>query len=545
MELLQNKIKSALSKRAATTCSKWAETFRVMGPPFPGAWNFKYFPWLREIHDATDDLVVSQKGAQLGVTETALNKTFFTIDQLGADVLYALPSMTPDATKFSASRFTPALEQSPHLKNIFSNTDNVYHKRAGNANLYVCGSRSRAAFKSSPCRLIILDEVDEMSQENIPLVFERVSGQPVHQIFMLSTPTLEGHGINVFFQKSTQDKFHFPCPSCSKYIELTHENLKITSDDPNNSEINNSYIFCGDCKAKLSHELKWTYLNKGKWVKTQDSEIRGFHISQLYSSTVKPSDLAKSYLNGLKSAADEQEYHNSKLGMPHAAKGARVTDADILARTGTYQCLMPEDVRKRNRFITMGVDIGKYLHVVIVEWHFESNLQDAYFAHPKVIAFRKLPSTDFYELSKLIQDYMVVQTVIDKNPERMAVTQFCKKWNGRAYGCEYSTGVRAREIMCNEEEYTLQVDRTAWLDLCLTRCQRDGITFPVDLSFEFKEQLKAQTRIYFRDKDGNPQAKWVTGSVEDHFSHALCYSEIAFSKAVSFGVGNRNIRAPW
>jgi len=58
----------------------------------------------------------------MGVTETLLNITFFAIDIKRIDVLYTLPAKTPDAGDFSQARFDSALELSPHLTQLFSDT---------------------------------------------------------------------------------------------------------------------------------------------------------------------------------------------------------------------------------------------------------------------------------------------------------------------------------------------------------------------------------------------------------------------------------------
>ena len=152
-----------------------------MGQPFPGPWSFKYHPWIEEMHDAEEEMIVGQKGAQLAFTECVLNKAFFNIDVKGVSVLYVLPANTPDASDFSKARFDPALELSPHLSKLFSHVKNIGHKRAGSANLYIRGSRSRSQLKSIPVGFIILDEVDEMQQANVPLAFERAAGQRTKQ----------------------------------------------------------------------------------------------------------------------------------------------------------------------------------------------------------------------------------------------------------------------------------------------------------------------------------------------------------------------------
>jgi phage terminase large subunit GpA-like protein len=137
---------------------------------------------------------VGQKAAQMGYTETMLNLTFYNIDILRRDCLYVLPAKTPDAHDFSASRFDPALELSDYLTKLFSDVQNIGHKRAGSVNLYVSGSRSRSGLKSIPAGFLVMDELDEFDQENIPLAMERQSGQKEKQNWKISTPTHDGEG---------------------------------------------------------------------------------------------------------------------------------------------------------------------------------------------------------------------------------------------------------------------------------------------------------------------------------------------------------------
>jgi len=207
---MAERIAEGLTRKSINTCARWSCAYRVIGGgAFAGPWTFKYHPWLIEMHNCEDELVIGKKAAQLGYTECALNKTFFNIDIKRNNCLYILPSSHPDASDFSTSRFDPALEDSKHLANIFSDVKNIGHKRAGAANLFIRGSRSRAQLKSVPAPFIVMDEVDEFVQENIPMVFERASGQLVSQSFLISTPTIEKYGISSYYDDSSQDAAMF------------------------------------------------------------------------------------------------------------------------------------------------------------------------------------------------------------------------------------------------------------------------------------------------------------------------------------------------
>jgi phage terminase large subunit GpA-like protein len=217
-KLMRERIASGLKRKSVTSCSKWAETYRFVDKPYVGNWSFRYLPWQRGMHDSDAPLNVGQKSAQAGYTETVLNRTFYMIDVKGVDCLYVLPSSTPDASDFSASRFDSALDLSPHLAAMFSDVKNIGHKRAGSSNLYIRGSRSRSQLKSIPVGFIVLDELDEMEQDNIPLALQRTAGQFESQVWMLSTPTIPDEGINKYFKTSNQEHFFFKCPGCSRPI---------------------------------------------------------------------------------------------------------------------------------------------------------------------------------------------------------------------------------------------------------------------------------------------------------------------------------------
>jgi hypothetical protein len=530
--LLLARLKTGFLKSSVKTASAWAEQYRVMGKPFPGRWNFKHHPWAREMHDAQNELIVGQKAAQMGFTEVALNRTFYAIDVLGESVLYVLPASTPDATDFSTSRFDPALELSTHLQELFSDVKNIGHKRAGNANLFIRGSRSRSQLKSIPVGNIVLDELDEMVQENISLVFERTSGQLDKRIFMLSTATIDDYGINKYYRDSSQDHFFFKCPHCSRQIELTFPDcMVITSDDWNSPAIYDTHIICPECKHRLEHEAKVDYLQTGHWVPTlSDRVVRGFHINQLYSMTIKPYQFATSYLKGLQNPSDEQEFYNSKLGMTHVVEGAKLEDSHIEACTVAHG---KSTTRKNSNLITMGVDVGKWLHVTVLSWYLGEGIDVSTSSHATLLWEGKV--LNFQDLDAIMHDFQVNYCVIDANPERRKALEFAQRFWGRVKMCFYATGINSKNISIHaEEDHSVSVDRTSWLDLTLSRIRVKRIAIPNDVSMEFKSAIKSLVRIYDTDNSGNPIGKYVCtdSNKGDHYAHALNYAEIALPLAL-------------
>jgi hypothetical protein len=547
-ELMMKRVAAGLQRAAVTTCSRWAEQYRVMGAPFPGKWSWEHHWWLLEPHDAEGESLVCQKGAQMGFTEWALNRALFTMDVQGLSVLYLLPT-AHDAGDFSSARFDKALENSEYLATFFSNVKNVGHKRAGNTSLYVRGSNSRSQLKSIDTALIVYDEIDEMDKKNVTLAEERQSGQKAgtQQNIKLSTPTIENEGINAEYKKSTQEHYFFQCPHCKRRTELIFPDcLIITGESVTDQKVNDSYYICKECKAKLDHETKSEWLRSslrggtGIYVPGQsDRDIRGFHVPQLYSTgtIITPAKIALSYLKGLRDPTDATEFWNSKLGLPYAAEGSKVSSAQIAAVMKGYT--KGEKAIYGGRPITMGVDVGSVCHVWIDEWTVEETrlpglaINDQ--ATPRTIyeGHTSGKMDDFDELSMLMNVYGVNFSIIDSEPERrQALTWATRHW-GRVLLCDFQWSQTGRTIQeTPPEECTIKVNRTSWMDMALGRFRNKSILVPSDLSDEAKEHIKEPQRVFKRDKWNNPFGYYHSVNA-DHLALARVYSEIAFPFAYS------------
>ena len=507
-DLILQRIQNQLAHTTADTPSKWATRYRVLKD---GPWNFRNHPWLRAMHDSTAPFNWGQKAAQLGYSETALNIAIYYNDVKNQDVLYVLPVKVPDAANFSASRFNPALELSPHLSRLYTDVQNIGHKRAGSANLYVRGSRSRSGLKSVPVSVVILDELNEMDPDNVTLVFERTSGQKTSLIWGISTPTVAGVGINKYYQTSTQEHFFFPCPSCSRQIELTFP-----------ESLDGNQLICTLCRAILHHEDKPNFLAHGKWVPSfPGRDERGFHISQLYSSTVTPKQFQTSYERSLLNPADEQEFYNSKLGLPHAVEGASITDADLDACMGNFQRQSSSTVAT-----VMGVDVGAKLHYTIRTYVITADGSHATLLQHGTVQ-------EFEELDPLVNQFKVISGVMDANPERRKALEFARR-HPQFKLCFYGRGVQGRSIKEHTHEPTITVDRTSWIDAATSRIRQHSISLPSNIDNEYRSHLKNVVRLYVRDGDGNPVARYECPQGQDHYAHAETYAELAFHLSTNF-----------
>ena len=536
-------IAEGLRRKAATTASKWAEKYRIMGGDEPGPWSFKYRPWLREMHDSKAEKNIGQKSAQMGFTETLLNLTFWAVDIRRWDVLYVLPSQRPDAYDFSSGRFNPAIEQCPYLERLFSDVQNVGHKRAGAVNIYIRGSKSVGGLKGLPVGFIGLDEVEEFPKEHVPLALERAAGRKEYMAWLISTPSLAGKGINKYYNQSTKELFTFPCPACSKWTDLSFpECLNIPVEDPMDPEIENSHLQCKECKKKLDHENKWEWLADGKWNATnRQSRERGFHVNRLYSSAAlaRPPEIAKAYLLSKTDPTEATIFWNSKMGLTYEAEGARISETDIATKIEAY----PNGGLRPDGLITMGVDPGKEIHYEIAQWtlHPFSGMDVNSKAHCKVLMIGK--TFEWSDLDELMLKWGVHSAIVDANPETRNALQFVHRFFGRVHLCLFGR-VNGRDIQQSEKEWTVLVNRTSWMDMAFSRFKREEmIMLPSNTPYEYKAHLQVPVRVYRKDREGNNVGYYESDDKADHYALARTYNEIAL-KAFNYTPENTTIESP-
>lgn len=542
---LRESIVSGLRTKTITSCSRWAQERRIMGGDFSGPYGFKYHPWAKEPHDSLASFNVSMKAAQMGFTEIGINRAFYILDILRRDVLYVLPTAL-NASDFSRSRFAPALKYSPYIKRMFTDVNTVNLKQAGTQTLYIRGSRGDSNLKSIPVSELILDEVDEMDQDQIWLAFERLSGQMTQNVWAISTPTLPNRGIHKLYQTTTQEHFFFKCPHCSRSIELLWpDSFELIGESINDPELSKSYIKCQECGHKLEHETKPEYLTKGWWEPTDrnaDPDMRGFNVNQLYSFTVSPAKIAAAYFRGLGDEGAMSEFHKSKLGQPYIPDGGQVTDDKIDACiNNAYSTADSRPQVGGERFITMGVDQGDWVHAWIDEWFFEEFSRDInVMAKAKNVwhgKFNAKVEGGWDRLDELMREWQILHCVVDADPNTLEARRFSQRFPGYVTLCRYRRGVPQKDIQMQEDLNRVMmatVDRTNWLDCALGRFHVEGrIMLPRNLNLEAREHMKNLVRTYEKDENGNLNATYIkTGA--DHFAHARCYSEIALPLAASY-----------
>ena len=341
-----------------------------------------------------------------------------------------------------------------------------------------------------------------------------------------------------------QEEFSFKCPSCSKFIALRWpESFHVGGDSATDPETINSYIKCYECGAKLPHETKAEWLKDAFWQPTHKADgHRSFSISQLYSFTVDPQDIAQGYHRGCGDEVAMVEFMNQKIGVPYIMSGGKITDEEINRNFGTHYKF---DSVEPGKMVAMGVDVGSFLDIAVVEYNYD---EDPWFephlrSRAKLLWEGRLPGGDFTGLDHMMSSYQIRHCCIDFQPETNLAKAFARRFPGFVSLVQYRRGTEQEEIKEKEDDRVpiLTVNRTAFLDYSIGRLHKDRLELPLDLSNLWKEHVKAIARTYMLDEVGKPKAVYVSNK-PDHACHALALAEVAhirafersYSKSVKF-----------
>ena len=118
------------------------------------------------------------------------------IGGVNLDLMYGLPEQTEAtfAATLAKTRVNPVIQDSPYLKDMLTDTDNVEVKQLGTSYLYLKGAASSNAPISIPADALVHDELDFSDPLVISQYQSRLTHSPHKFKTKLSTPTIPGKG---------------------------------------------------------------------------------------------------------------------------------------------------------------------------------------------------------------------------------------------------------------------------------------------------------------------------------------------------------------
>jgi hypothetical protein len=179
---------------------------------------------------------------------------------------------------------------------------------------------------------------------------------------------------------------------------------------------------------------------------------------------------------------------------------------------------LPDGVFYEN---TMGVDVGSRLHYRI----------SGRSAVDGLVYVREMRSAQSWaELDVKIEEFGVVQCVVDALPEILGAQEFADRHPGRVLRAFYPSrhDFRGGRFDLDEEAGEVKINRVAASDgvYAAIAMRREHWPRRVIEADEVKRHMTAPVRVVHDNAAGQPVPDWVH-TAPDHFFHACVYDQIA------------------
>lgn len=354
---------------------EWSERYRILTSKTsaePGPWRNDRTPYLISIMNDLSihsevEIIILMKGSQIGATEIGNNWIGYIIDRYPANILYIMPTL--ETLKRNVKiRINPLLNETPCLKYKVSparsrdGSNTLFNKEFNGGALIMTGANSAVGMKSLPAKYVMLDEVEDYSDDldgqgdpvSLAYARTRTFGRK-RKIYIPSTPQTKGRSkIETLFESGDQNYYHVPCPDCKKFQPLDFENIKYENNDPQTA-----MYCCEFCGVLFKNSKKETILRLGKWIskkKPIEKNLKSYHLSSLYSPVgwYSWSDVVRDWIDAQGKPMKLKTFLNTVLGKTWEERGEAPDWEKIYNRRDEYNRGEPPNVPM---VICTGVDI--------------------------------------------------------------------------------------------------------------------------------------------------------------------------------------------
>lgn len=422
-----------------TTFRQWCEQLGQEGLKVDGhkfdlskrpalAWVYDQVPTTRE--KAYRFTLVTMKAAQVGFTVMEMLIMLYMGMKFGA---VTVGSFMPDQanTDFKSSkRFIEIVRKVPAAYQLMRQDakdgsgrkhgeGNVRVRQMGECTMVFSWTSGRATTESIPMDVVMFDEVQEMTLEQIEKASERLSASEFKFRVLGSTANWPDEDIHHWYKLGTMHQFHTECPTCGARKPLDE--------------------YFPDCIRFDEARGAWRYVcqaghwiddsQRGEWIPVNEAAGRGeapilsLHFPQTLSTTISPGEIMFAY----NTAESMKNFYNRKLGKPYLDPSQVPVTLEHLSRCVEAGRAAGIQWKTRATGAYMGIDqMGNYNVVVIKE-----RLPDG---RQAVIHVEEIYSEDpFDRCDELMRNFGVAACCVELNPNYNDVKRFANRHRGRVF----------------------------------------------------------------------------------------------------------------
>ena len=484
--------------------------------------DFKKRKFLWDIYNDLTPFQVFLKPPQVGATVMNTLKSLYVAKKLSRQIIYTLPT-AGDVQEMVGGSINRIIAQNDILLKWVKDHDTIEQKSVGDSMIFYRGTFTTKQAMMIPSGLNIHDEVDSSDAAVITMYETRLQAQEDGGWrWYFSHPSLSGHGVDNYWQKSDKKEWYIQCSGCKKRQVMTW---------PDNIDMERQVYICSNCKDDLSEEDRldgrWINQNGVEWNdKVEGYEFSGWHVSQLMLWNKSAKDIVKAYNDPLK---DKQYFWNYVLGLPYISSEDKIEPSVVLRN-----CV--DKVNEQQGRTIIGADTGHGIHYVLM------NKEGLFFYdHETGITATKTP----YDVIKgYLRRFPKSIAMFDQGGDLIGVRQLQAEFPGRVFLVFYRKDRKTTELVQwgEDEEYgKVMVDRNRMMTLVVEQLRDIGRIRINGTKEEWKGFADMFGNIYrekivskeAREKDNKDLygAEYVwKRSGADHFCHALLYAIVGLQR---------------
>ena len=440
--------------------------------------------------EARHKTIVLQKGSQLGATVWEILADLYMASRWEPiTVGMFLPDQATASYK-SENRFMRLLRTIPRLHRRLitrgakagANEGNILTRVMGESTFLFLWVTGRVSTESRPMDAVTLDEVQEMTLEQIDKTRERMSASDIRFSLMLSTANWPEADINFWFLRGTQNIWHTECPRCRAETDLSeHFPACVQYNDGTWPDApHNDYLYvCPECNGYIADT------QRGRYIAHNPTALHvSYHLSQIISPTISPRDMIEAWNQAI-TGDQRKTFFNRKLGKPYVDKDQLpVSMADCLACVAEGKRLgLVWQLTARGAL--MGIDQMGGFNAVIIKGRLPDGRQAV--LHCEAI----FDPDPFQRCSELMEQYGVVICVVEGLPNWNDAHRFAVRHAGKVFVASYTehkddmlvwgddmSRSDRRTAPDDRSRYAVSVHQYRAMQVSLTRIAKQMCLFP-------------------------------------------------------------------
>lgn len=541
--------------------------------------------------EAFELVVYMMKCTQVGFTiYEMLAMIYMAIKFMPCKIGMYLPDKDLAALK-SSVRFMPIIRTVPAAHQLLTtdpNTGankgegNVLVRLMGRSRFHFMWTSGKGATESIPLDVLSLDEVQEMTKEQIEKTKERLSGSRIKFTLAGSTANWPDEDIDWLYKKGTMHQFWTLCPNCGDYHTLDSYFPACIKYDEGTREYRYVCKSCGgwiddpqvgEWRAQRG-ELKWVQIavdrhntiEVQRWVDEEGKVLPvSLHFPQFLSPTISPRNIITKYHE----ADDLKNFWNRVLGKPYTDPSQVPVNLEMLNACAAEGRRLGVTWKTRASGTYMGIDqMGNYNVAIIAE-----RLPSGHMAIIHVEEILTVPTPEQPEASpfdrcdELMVQYGVAVCVLETLPNYNDAKRFANRHAGKVFLAGYGgieddmmrwgdSALSKAERKTDEEDrdrFNVTLDQYKCMQVAMKRVQNKVTVFAnpdelVQEVYQFGTKgekmrmplLKDRVFVHFTrtalivEKDEEQKKykrKVVKVGIDPHFSYAYMLLNVAWARA--------------